>query len=92
VRHWYIVLLAAMAASGANSMTQFREHTIAEDLPGAYQVLPVDLNKDGRPDLIALASNMRELVWFENPTWERHVIAGGLTSLINLDAYDASGK
>jgi hypothetical protein len=95
VKQWCVVLLAAIASiavSGASSMSQFREHTIAEDLPGAYQVLPVDLNRDGRPDLIALASNMRELVWFENPTWERHVIAGGLASLINLDAYDATGK
>jgi hypothetical protein len=73
-------------------MFRFREHTIAENLPGAYQVLPADLNRDGRTDLIALASNMRELVWFENPTWERHVIAGGFASLINVDAYDASGK
>lgn len=84
--------MAAVAATGAASMSQFREHTIAEDLRGAYQVLPVDLNKDGRTDLIALASNLSELVWFENPTWERHVIAGGFTSLINVDAYDATGK
>ena len=35
-----------------------------------------DLNHDGRPDVIALASGMPELVWYENPTWERHVIAG----------------
>ncbi len=83
---------AAIAATGAASMFEFREHTIAEDLRGAYQVLPVDLNKDGRPDLIALASNMSELVWFENPTWERHVIAGGFTQLINVDACDATGK
>lgn len=87
-----MLLLAAAAAVGADPMLQFREHTIAEDLPGAYQVLPADLNRDGRPDLIALASNMRELVWFENPAWERHVIAGGLSSLINVDAYDATGK
>ncbi len=92
MKHWCVVLLAAVAASGAASTLQFREHTIAEDLPGAYQVLPVDLNRDGRPDLIALASNLHELVWFENPTWDRHVIAGGFTSLINVDAYDADGK
>ena len=73
-------------------MIQFREHTIAEDLKGAYQVVAVDLNKDGRPDLIALASNLSELVWFENPGWQRHVIASGLTQPINVDAYDERGN
>src|SRR5215469_17719949 len=48
------------------------QHTVATGLKGGYQVVTRDLNHDGRPDLIALASGMAELVWFENPTWERH--------------------
>ena len=66
----------------------FREHVIATDLKGGYQVVAADLNHDGKPDLIALASGMTELVWFENPTWERHVIASGLTGMINLAISD----
>jgi hypothetical protein len=62
----------------------FREHVIATDLKGGYQVVAADLNHDGKPDLIALASGMNDLVWYENPTWERHVIASGLTGMINL--------
>jgi hypothetical protein len=62
----------------------FREHVIATDLKGGYQVVAADLNHDGKPDLIALASGMTDLVWFENPTWERHIIASGLTGMINL--------
>ena len=62
----------------------FREHVIATDLKGGYQVVAADLNHDGKPDLIALASGMTELVWYENPNWERHVIASGLTGMINL--------
>jgi hypothetical protein len=42
----------------------FVEHTIATDLRGGYQVVVADLNHDGKPDLIALASGMSELVWF----------------------------
>ena len=34
---------------------------------------------------------MPELVWFENPTWERHVIAGGLSRMINCAALDTDG-
>jgi len=61
----------------------FTAHTVATGLRGGYQVVVADLNHDGKPDLIALASGMPELVWFENPTWERHVIAGGLRQMIN---------
>ena len=61
----------------------FREHTIASDLKGGYQVVAADLNHDGRPDLIALASGLTELVWYENPGWQRHVLASGQSRMIN---------
>ncbi|MDP8979826.1 MAG: VCBS repeat-containing protein [Acidobacteriota bacterium] len=63
---------------------KFREHTIATDLKGGYQVVVCDVNRDGKPDLIALGSGMDELVWFENPGWERHVLVRGLPQMINL--------
>jgi len=68
----------------ASSQAQFREHVVAEDLKGAYQVVAADVNRDGRVDLIGLAQNIGELVWFENPGWQRHVMAQGLKSWINL--------
>ncbi len=70
--------------------------TLANDLRGGYQVLAVDLNRDGRVDLVALASGLDHLDWFENPggrggTWKRHVIAGGLKQMINVAAKDLDG-
>src|SRR5260370_41250411 len=70
---------------------QFTEHTIASDLKGGYQVVIADLNKDGKPDIIALASGMSELIWFENPTWKRHVLATGMSHMIKLAAWDTDG-
>jgi hypothetical protein len=69
-------LLAAAPAT-------FVEHTIAGDLRGGYQVVVADLNHDGKPDLIALASGLHELLWFENPGWQRHVLATGQNRMIN---------
>jgi hypothetical protein len=66
------------------SAAQFAEHTIANDLKGGYQVVAADVNHDGKMDLIALASGQTDLVWYENPTWKRHVIATGLNRMINL--------
>jgi hypothetical protein len=69
--------------------------TIAEGLRGGYQVVIADLNRDGRPDLIALASGLDELVWFENTgdvnRWERHVIVRGQKRMINCAAHDTDG-
>ncbi|HYL73485.1 MAG TPA: VCBS repeat-containing protein, partial [Bryobacteraceae bacterium] len=82
-----ILLMATLSAAPP----EFRAHTIATDLKGGYQVVAIDVNHDGKIDLIALASGMTELVWFENPTWERHVIAGNLARMINLAALDIDG-
>lgn len=70
---------------------EFREHTIATGLRGGYQVVPYDMNRDNKPDLIALASGMPELVWYENPGWQRHVIAGPFSRMINLAIEDVDG-
>src|SRR5690348_363929 len=84
---WKLSFTASMALIlSAAAPLQFREHTIADDLKGGYQVVTCDVNHDGKMDLIALASGMTELVWYENPTWERHVIAGNLRGMINLAA------
>jgi hypothetical protein len=74
-----LLSLPLLAAAPAT----FVEHTIASDLKGGYQVVAADLNHDGRPDLIALASGMSELAWYENPGWQRHVLATGQSHMIN---------
>ncbi len=70
---------------------RFAEHTVSTGLTGGYQVVAVDMNHDGKLDLVALASGMTELVWFENPGWRRHVIARNLSGMINVAAWDAPG-
>lgn len=82
-----LVLGPLLAAQPA----RFAEHTIATGLRGGYQVVVADLNHDGKPDLIALASGMPELVWYENPSWERHVITGGQDRMINCVAVPVEG-
>lgn len=86
-----ILLLAAVPVFGAAPALKFEEHLIASGLKGGYQVVPADVNHDGKIDLIAVASGMTDLVWYENPAWERHVIASNLPRMINVAAWDVDG-
>jgi len=87
------LLLSLMITTVVVAQPRFAVHELATDLNGGYQVVPLDVNRDGRMDLVALASGIPDLVWFENPEWERHVIVTGMTQMINLAACseDAEG-
>ena len=84
-----LVLLAA-ALPGAD-LPQWRETTVTDSLKMGYQLVVADLNRDGRPDLIAVDERGTELAWYENPTWQRHVIIKDVPRTINLDVYDYDG-
>ena len=72
----------------APSQHQFVTHTIASGLTAGYQPVVVDLNRDGRPDVIGLSTRLDELAWYENPSWQKHVLTTGLNRTINLAAHD----
>ncbi|HEY8535033.1 MAG TPA: VCBS repeat-containing protein [Vicinamibacterales bacterium] len=55
---------------------------IAQDWDVVYAVRVVDINADGRPDILAI--NPSQLAWFENPSWTKHVILDGATPRDNV--------
>jgi hypothetical protein len=79
------------ARSGHRTEVRFTAHTIDTGLTGGYQVVIADLNHDGKPDIIALASGLHELLWYENPGWKKHVIVSGIDDPINAAAWDVDG-
>jgi len=94
--HATVKLLAALLAAGAVSGQTFTEHVLATDLKGGYHLTAIDMNHDGHLDIIALASGMPDLLWFENPgpkggDWARHVIVSGQKRMINCAAWDVDG-
>ena len=82
---------AVLFAQTGGGEVAFTVHEIGTGLRGGYQVVIADLNKDGKPDVIALASGLPELLWYENPGWQKHVLASGVSQLINAAAYDVDG-
>ena len=70
---------------------QFRTHVIEAEIPGGYAVTVTDMNKDGRPDILGLTSRVKEVPWYENPSWERHVMIEDISGLVNMAAHDIDG-
>jgi FG-GAP-like repeat/Aldos-2-ulose dehydratase, beta-propeller domain/FG-GAP repeat len=88
-----LALAAAAIVSTQNGggATGFTAHEIGTGLRGGYQVVVADLNKDGKPDIIAVAQGLPELLWYENPGWQRHVLLSGVSQPINASVYDIDG-
>src|SRR5271154_4290151 len=72
------------AAAFAQPAAKFQAHDVATGLRGGYQVVIADMNHDGKPDLVTVASNLTEVAWFENPGWQKHVIVSDIKQPINL--------
>ncbi|CAN5694364.1 VCBS repeat-containing protein [soil metagenome] len=47
-----------------------------------YALTVADVNGDGKPDVCALTEDA--IVWYANPTWEKHVILKGATERDNV--------
>ncbi|MGH9660884.1 MAG: FG-GAP repeat domain-containing protein, partial [Bryobacteraceae bacterium] len=84
-----VTLLAA--ASWAGAQIQFRAQEIQREFGVGYAVLVEDVNRDGRPDIVAI--NPTQAVWWQNPSWSKHVIMDGATTRDNvcIAAHDIDG-
>jgi hypothetical protein len=87
----FLLSAASLFAADAAGPVQFRTHVIEANIPGGYSVIVADINHDHRPDVIGMTQRVNELAWYENPTWERHVMVTGMTSMVNLAAADIDG-
>ncbi|HMC67423.1 MAG TPA: VCBS repeat-containing protein, partial [Gemmataceae bacterium] len=70
------------ADNGAAPVPQFRMQEIETGLKVGYAVLLVDINGDGKKDIV-IADKTR-VVWYENPTWKRRTIIEGKTTPDNV--------
>lgn len=86
-----LIALVAVSLLTAADPVELIPHVIEDDMPGGYSVIVVDVNADGRLDVLGMTQRVNELAWYENPTWERHVIVSGRDRMVNLAAHDVDG-
>jgi hypothetical protein len=69
----------------------FEMKEIDRSLDVGYAVLLVDINADGKTDIVVVDTH--RVVWYENPTWKRRTILEGKTLRDNVcaAAYDIDG-
>jgi hypothetical protein len=87
-----LVLLAlSITPRVFGEMPKFKTQEIDKSLKIGYAVSLVDINADGKPDIVVVDKD--RLIWFENPSWKLRVIMEGQKNLDNvcLDPYDIDG-
>ena len=71
-----LCFLIATAVAQAQ-VPQFKEQLIDDKIEIGYGLALADVNGDAKPDI--LLADKKEIVWYENPAWTKHVIASSLT-------------
>jgi hypothetical protein len=61
---------------------RFEPQQIRDNFGVGYAVTVADVNGDRKPDILAISGT--QLVWFENPSWQAHVVLDGQTPKDNV--------
>jgi hypothetical protein len=68
----------------------FDEELVEDGLKDGYWLQAVDVDGDGRPDLVASGLAEGEVVWYQNPGWKKRRI-GKFDKPVALDGGDIAG-
>lgn len=89
-----LVLLLVVATSGFadQPIAQFNEQVLDPQIGKVcYAVTLADVDGDGKQDIVAVTEN--RVLWYENPSWKKHLIIEDQTPLDNvcIEAGDITG-
>lgn len=75
-------LCSTTVCFAADQRPVFKAQTIDDAVEIGYGTAIGDVDGDGKPDVIL--ADKKEFVWYQNPTWKKHVIAENLTERDNV--------
>lgn len=85
------LLSACQVADAQRGFVSFEKLTLDDEMRGGYGVELADVDGDGLTDIIALATNPAQFVWYKNPSWDKYVISTATQSNIDAAPHDIDG-
>lgn len=76
------LIWVVMAGCACWGQVRFEAREVATGLGVVYAVTTADVNGDGRRDIVLITST--QLLWFEGPSWQRHLVAEKVTEKDNV--------
>lgn len=70
----------------------FTPDVVADQLRDGYWVDALDIDHDGRPDLIGYGLTLGEIYWYRNPDWERRLVASRIREPVGGALADITGN
>jgi hypothetical protein len=84
----FVVPILCCSMVEADDAPSFARHVIDPQFDNGYQTSVADINSDGKPDIVALATGPSQLVWYKNPTWKRFNITSKTKNNIDVAPHD----
>ncbi|MEX2469482.1 MAG: VCBS repeat-containing protein [Pseudohongiellaceae bacterium] len=78
------LLSGCQVADAQRGFVDFSRTTLDEEMRGGYGIEVADVDGDGLTDIIALATNPAQFVWYRNPTWQKYTLS--TVAQRNIDA------
>jgi hypothetical protein len=93
----FVLLFVFLGAQ--EKLPRFREEVIETQSGGAgYNSCVVDLNADGRPDVVLVTQRKDQVIWYENPAgqgrgagWKKHLISSDIALPEPIVPFDVDG-
>ena len=86
-------LVRSTAAPSLDITTpSFETETVTDFLRDGYWLEAADVDGDGNLDLIGYGLSVGEIYWYQNPTWEKHLIVDKIKEPVGADYGDITGN
>ena len=86
-----LIFSTGFVACQSADAQRFERLIIDTQMEGGYGLEIADIDGDGLLDIIALATNPAQFVWYRNPSWEKYRITANSSGDIAAAAQDIDG-
>ncbi|MDP6535056.1 MAG: VCBS repeat-containing protein [Gammaproteobacteria bacterium] len=82
------LLTACQVADAQRGLVSFEKNVLDGEIRGGYGVEVADVDGDGLTDIVALATNPGQFVWYKNPSWDKFAISTVVRGNVDAAPHD----